>query len=138
MVARVRLAPEHAELLLAHARRDAPLECCGVLIGRIEGELATIEDVRPGRNLSAAHDLYELDPEDFVAADAAAEALGFSVLGFYHSHPRGPDRLSEVDRARAWPAYIYLLICPETRSGSAFSAWVQPASGQVFSPLALE
>ena len=32
----------------------------------------------------------------------------------------------QVDRARAWPGYIYLLIAPETGSASGFSAWINP------------
>jgi proteasome lid subunit RPN8/RPN11 len=79
-----------------------------------------------------------LDPEDFVAADAAASGTGFEVIGFYHSHPRGPARLSQVDRAGSWPGYVYLLIFPETRSGSGISAWVQPTAGAPFLPVVID
>ena len=134
---RVRLAAGLAEAMAGHALREAPRECCGVLIGRLEGGCARVEDVLPGTNIAASHDLYELAPEDFVRADAAAGDRGLEVLGFYHSHPRGPARLSHIDRARAWPRYIYLLIAPEIGSGSGFSAWLQPAEGQDFIPLDL-
>jgi proteasome lid subunit RPN8/RPN11 len=36
------------------------------------------------------------------------------VVGFYHSHPRGPAAPSETDRDRAtWTGYVYAIVAPE-------------------------
>lgn len=123
--------------LAAHARREAPRECCGVLIGRIDAAFHVMRAV-PGRNLIASHELFELDPEDFVRADAEAEAEGLAVVGFYHSHPRGPERLSKVDRERAWPGYLQVLIVLQSGSGCGFSGWVAPSERAEFIPVRLE
>lgn len=90
-----------------------------------------------GRNLIAAHDLYELDPEDFVRADSEADGEGLAVIGFYHSHPRGPERLSKIDRDRAWPGYLQVLVVPQSGSGCRFSAWVSPSEQAEFLPVTL-
>lgn len=126
------MPPEIAGALAGHARREEPRECCGVLIGRVEAGVYHVERAIPGKNRSASHDLYELDPEDFVRADAEAEAAGLEVLGFYHSHPRGPERLSQIDRERAWPGYVQVLI------GSGFSAWWQATENADFTSVTLE
>jgi proteasome lid subunit RPN8/RPN11 len=98
----------------------------------------SVERAIPCRNLVAAHDLYELDPEDFVRADALAEEAGLEVIGFYHSHPSGPDRLSQIDRERAWPGYVQLLIVPRIGSRCGFSAWWQATERAEFIPVSLE
>jgi proteasome lid subunit RPN8/RPN11 len=122
------------EAMHAHADREAPRECCGVLIGRWTGRDCEVVNALPGRNLATTVDLYELDPEDFVQADKRAGEVGLEVVGFYHSHPRGPDHLSEVDRRQAWAGYLYLLV---SGSGRGFTAWIAPATGAPFLPVLL-
>ena len=129
---RVRLPEGAAAVLDRHARTDAPREACGVLIGRVADGLCDVFELIPGRNRATSADRYELDPEDFVAADARATGRAMEVVGFYHAHPRGPDRLSRIDQDQAWPGYVYLLVCPEIGSGSVVSAWLQPAAGAAF------
>ena len=138
MITALALPPGARAALRAHADRESPRECCGLLIGRIVSGRAQVEQVIPGANLAPSHDLYLLDPEDFVRADADASARGFEVVGFYHSHPRGPARLSRTDLAGAWPEYAYLLISPPIGSDSGFSAWILPPDGQSFAPVTLE
>lgn len=130
----MRLPAGAVDELSRHAAEEAPGECCGLLIGTRQGDTCDVIYMKRGRNLAASHDLYELDPEDFVAADAEAEARGLSVVGFYHSHPRGPERLSALDERLAWPGYVYLLIGPQSLSGGGLRAWVAPC----FSPLTVE
>ncbi|WP_325064051.1 M67 family metallopeptidase [Halobacterium bonnevillei] len=53
---------------------------------------------------------YELDAEATLAVFDEAAATGREVVGFYHSHPAGPARMSETDREQAsWPGYVYVL-----------------------------
>ena len=48
-----------------------PHETCGLLVGRPVGDGAEVARVLQAGNLNTnrAHDRYELDPEDFLAAD---------------------------------------------------------------------
>lgn len=89
-----------------------PHEVCGLLLGRVEGERRLVEVVHPARNLNLerAHDRYELDPRDQLAAEQAARASGREVLGVWHTHPDHPATPSETDRAAAWSGWSYVIL----------------------------
>ncbi len=71
------------------AEAAAPLEACGVLLGRWESpSLVRVGGVTRAGNLAGQSDRFELHPADWVRAEACAKALGARVLGFWHSHPR--------------------------------------------------
>jgi proteasome lid subunit RPN8/RPN11 len=93
--------------IVAHARREAPRECCGLLIGND----TAIDEAVPARNLADAPTRYLMDPQDHVNALRDARRRGVHVLGFYHSHPYSSARPSETDRAEAtYPDHVYLII----------------------------
>lgn len=105
------------DALLAHAREGAPDEVCGVLGGSGRGreEEARVTSVHRVPNVAARpRTAYRLAPEDQFAAMEAVEAAGETVVGFYHSHPRGPPCPSATDEARAtWPDHYYVIVVPE-------------------------
>ena len=104
--------------LLAHAKAEAPAECCGLLAGREDrvGQHYRIANIiaREGAELinfdaaKAAH-LQSLSPESRAAVafvmDAREMSLAFkdmrarelTFMAIYHSHPRGPDHPSHTD-----------------------------------------
>ena len=87
-----------AEQIRTHARLTAPLECCGLLLG----VGTTITEARPARNVHLSPQThFEIDPQAMIDAHRAARAGGPQVLGYYHSHPRGPAQPSATDRAMA-------------------------------------
>lgn len=98
--------------VLAHAREGAPTEMCGVLGGRRADGVATVTETRRVANVAGTpRNRYELDPAEQVAAMDELETEGHEVVGFYHSHPRGPARPSGVDEARAtWEGYSYCIV----------------------------
>lgn len=54
---------------------------------------------------------YTIDPGDQMAAFEAIDEAGLDLIGFYHSHPRGPRKPSETDLDRAsWPDHSYLIV----------------------------
>jgi proteasome lid subunit RPN8/RPN11 len=81
--------------VLAHAREEAPRECCGMLIGR--GPVIA-RSVR-ARNLAESDTRFLIDPRDHVRAIRAARLAGLDVVGFYHSHPRSRAVPSPTDIA---------------------------------------
>lgn len=84
--------------MLDEAMRAAPDECCGILLGRS----GCIESLRPARNVHPApRTHFEIDPQALVDAHRAARAGGPEVIGYFHSHPRGPAAPSATDRAEA-------------------------------------
>lgn len=94
--------------MLAHARVEAPRECCGLLIG--QGE-SVVRSVR-ARNLDVKATRYLVDPEDHFAAIRAARADGLEVIGAYHSHPSSAPVPSATDIAEANSGsdFLYVIV----------------------------
>ena len=81
----------------AEAEASAGEECCGLLLG---GD--TIDEARPATNVAPDPiRCFEIDPQALSDAHRVARRGGPAVLGYYHSHPRGPAEPSAVDRAMA-------------------------------------
>jgi proteasome lid subunit RPN8/RPN11 len=98
------------------ARSAFPRECCGLIEGSRCGEDALATVLHPARNLAAGNDRFEIHPEDHFAALKAARARGQSLIGCYHSHPKGPPRPSAHDRQGAQEEHFLWLIAALDRS----------------------
>jgi proteasome lid subunit RPN8/RPN11 len=91
----VRISREHLDQVVAHALRDAPDECCGILGVRdaVVASVHELENVLRGPKVFG----FELGgssyPRAMMAIDDADEDLG--VL--YHSHTRSAPYPSQTD-----------------------------------------
>lgn len=84
--------------LLDEAERARPNEACGLLLGRD----ARVESVARCANVHPQPERrFEIDPHALIEAHRAARHGGPQVIGYYHSHPRGPAEPSATDRAHA-------------------------------------
>jgi proteasome lid subunit RPN8/RPN11 len=104
------------EDLRRHAEEAYPRECCGVLVGRGEGDgWRVTRAVRCGN--AAAGDAgarYEIDPRDLLRVAKAARERGEAIVGFHHSHPDHPARPSAADLEGAgWPGCAYVITSVE-------------------------
>ncbi len=81
--------------MVAHCRREAPLECCGLLGG--VGPL--VSSFHPLRNASASETRYDADPRDLIEAVRSLRGRGAEILAIYHSHPRWAAIPSRTDLA---------------------------------------
>ncbi len=81
------------EAMVAHCRREDPLECCGILGGR-DGRAVL---VFPLRNADSSPTRYTADPRDLIAAVQAMRESGDEIVAIYHSHPRWPAIPSKTD-----------------------------------------
>lgn len=125
--------------LLAHAREGRPEEVCGILAGRRDGDRRAVHRHYRVRNAHARPvGEYLLDPNEQLRVTLEVEdELGLEVIGFYHSHPAGPPRLSATDAARAsWPGATYFLVW--LRPGEGWGAWTWDAEGRRFVGEAVE
>ena len=98
------------------AREGRPTEICGVLGGSYEPEgTSRVHSQYPAANVAETpRTRYEIDPERQLAIFDRLEARGDEIVGFYHSHPRGPARPSETDAELAtWPDRSYLIVSLE-------------------------
>jgi len=127
----VRIDREALTAIVAHARRDAPNECCGLLVGR-PGEPASdsalratsdkgagphiLEAVPASNGASDPSRRYEISPVDYFAQIkrcrriSAEQSDTFAVLGAYHSHPRGEPDPSETDAAQAFRDFVFVIV----------------------------
>ena len=93
--------------IVAHARREAPHECCGLLIGTED----SIEDAVAAANVRASDVSFLVSPEDHFGAIRHARATGRSVVGAYHSHPRSSAVPSATDIAEANdPGLLHVIV----------------------------
>ncbi len=121
------------EEILRHAARSYPEECCGILVGSDEGE-RRVERVFPAENSERKrrHDRYAIDTGTFLKIDGEARAVGWDILGFYHSHPRYSFYPSETDRLRAWHGYSYLIVAVPEEGKAETRSWVLDRDGKGF------
>lgn len=96
--------------MLAHAREEAPRECCGLLIGKDE----SVERSVRARNIDTRATRYLIDPDDHFAAIRAARADAREVIGAYHSHPATAPVPSPTDIAEANSGsdFLYVIVSP--------------------------
>jgi len=124
-----------ADQLKAEAHAAAPRECCGALLGRRELARRVVRELRPARNVASTPEVeYVMHPDDLLRVLDESERGGAErqLLGFYHSHPRGPDGMSGTDRSRAtWDGFAYVLYAvPDDR----LAAWVWDQAERRFRP----
>jgi proteasome lid subunit RPN8/RPN11 len=110
----VRISRADWDELVAHAREDAPNECCGYLRAR-DG---VVEEVFRAVNKRASPYGYEFEFEALRAANELDDE-GFEVA-IYHSHPKSPAEPSQTDINLAhYPNWRYLIVSldgePEVR-----------------------
>ncbi len=100
------------QLMLLHAERTYPNECCGAMLGHIQGEKKVVTEAVPLENAYAGEqgERYELRPEDLRDADTAARARGLDLIGIFHSHPDANAYFSETDLKNSCPWYSFVVL----------------------------
>lgn len=104
------------ETIRERAREGQPNEICGVLGGAYEPEETSyVRSQYPADNVAEnPRTRYEIDPEQQLVIFDCLEDRDEEIVGFYHSHPRGPPRPSETDAQLAtWPNRSYLIVSLE-------------------------
>jgi [CysO sulfur-carrier protein]-S-L-cysteine hydrolase len=103
----MRVPREIYDDLMAHAREDAPNECCGLIGGR-NGK---VETVYRARNAEASPLRYNIDPRDQFRIMSEMDEKGEELSAIYHSHTASPAYPSQTDiNLAAYPGVIYLIV----------------------------
>lgn len=79
--------------MVDHCRREAPLECCGLL----GGNPPEVSSIHPLRNVEASPTRYLAEPRDVIDAVVALRARAAEIVAIYHSHPAWTAVPSVVD-----------------------------------------
>lgn len=103
----MRISAAVLDAMVAHARLEAPCECCGLLVG----DGSTIGESVRTRNLRRSETAYLVDPEDHFALLKRTRREGRAIVGAYHSHPRSPAAPSATDLAEAYYRdFVYVIV----------------------------
>lgn len=98
------------DTMLAHARREPAVECCGILAGR-DGVVTRIFPAANAAKNPATS--YEIAPKEIFERMREMRAEGIEMLGIYHSHPNGKNEPSQRDIDQAYYSEAaYFIISP--------------------------
>jgi proteasome lid subunit RPN8/RPN11 len=138
----LRLSQAQIEAIRQHGVRDYPNECCGILLGRLDGEWKQVSEVIALKNLrqepekaqelmplespesESERNRFLIDPREQLRVEREARARGLEVLGYYHSHPDHPALPSSYDREHAWPWYSYAIVSVVAGEPKELASWV--------------
>lgn len=135
----IRLPPDLARRIREAARAAYPEECCGLLIGHLEGDRLVIDEIAESVNLSASpRDSFEIDLRLRLTLQKTLRGTGRDIVGHYHSHPDAPAAPSDRDRAQAWEPDMVWLIAGVTDGevGDLAAFRLDEAAGR-FDPVAI-
>jgi len=100
--------------MVAHARATYPEECCGAMLGRLDGGCKLVQAALPLANVyqGERRARYELRPEDLLRADQEARRRKLELIGIYHSHPDCDAYFSTTDLQNScpWLSFVVLSI----------------------------
>jgi proteasome lid subunit RPN8/RPN11 len=110
--------------MLAQARAECPVECCGLLAGAIaEDGTGLVVERYPLVNAAASRIEYLSDPASMFAAWKDMRHRGLEVLAVYHSHPTSSPIPSMKDLAHSYGAGIVNLIISLTTEPPEVRGW---------------
>jgi proteasome lid subunit RPN8/RPN11 len=112
----LKISQSDFDALRRHGEQTYPHECCGVLLGSMEGDERRVSEVVPCGNTrdDRPQDRYHIDPRELVRIQRQGRERGLDIVGFYHSHPDHPARWSQTDLAEAhWIGCSYVITSVE-------------------------
>ena len=93
--------------LIEHARKEYPLESCGILAGK-NGKITKLYSVENTKKSSSS---YLMEPEEQLRVFQEIEEEGLELTAIYHSHPHSPAFPSQRDVDSAfYPDSLILII----------------------------
>jgi proteasome lid subunit RPN8/RPN11 len=95
-----------------HGEETYPHECCGVLLGQMDGDVRTVTSTARCSNTrtDSPQNRYHIDPKELVRIQREARGRDEDIIGFYHSHPDHPAQWSKTDLEEAhWIGCSYVI-----------------------------
>jgi [CysO sulfur-carrier protein]-S-L-cysteine hydrolase len=104
--------------VIAHAREEYDLECCG-MIAYEQGEQGEPDElpraarvVHRAKNIHASRKRFEIDGKEVLRAEGEFEDAGLRMGAIYHSHTHTEPYPSQTDInfARNWPGVEWVIV----------------------------
>lgn len=136
----LKLTSVHLQEIQTHAESTYPEECCGLLIGQIQGDDKTLIEVLPTENSwgdeiddfqaiettankTSKRNRFSIAPKVMFEVQKSVRDRNLDIIGIFHSHPDNPARPSEFDRAIAWTAYSYIIVSVQQGKACDLKSW---------------
>jgi proteasome lid subunit RPN8/RPN11 len=135
----LRLPGALADEIRRHGEAAYPAECCGAMVGRVEGAAKAVLGLSPAvnRRTDDPH-RYLIAPDDLRRLEHEVREAGQEIVGYYHSHPDHPARPSAFDTEHAWPWYSYLIVRIDRGRGVDMASWVLDDERPIMYPESLD
>jgi proteasome lid subunit RPN8/RPN11 len=102
----LRLSQALVDEIVAHARDEAPNECCGIVAGK-DGEATR---VYPATNAAASPVRYEIAPEDLLRIWNDIDDRGWVLEDHSHVKSAAYPSQTDINLAHNWPNAVYLIV----------------------------
>ncbi len=89
----IRIPKSIYQRIVDHAKKEWPLECCGILSGRDE----TVEKAYELQNEEGSSVRYSMPPREQLRVFGEMEKKSIVMIAIYHSHPHTIPFPSETD-----------------------------------------
>jgi len=115
--------------MVAHAEATYPNECCGAMLGSIDGDQKLVSVSLRLDNAAAGSQAayYELRPEDLLRADREARERKMDLIGIYHSHPDCDAYFSQTDLKNSCPWYSFVVLSIQKGRFDHANSWLPNA-----------
>ncbi len=105
----LRITSKHVEAILEQSRAEYPDECCGVILGPEDKDLAQI--LKPMINAAHSPTFYEFDSKDLLSLYRELDDNSQEIVVVYHSHTETEAYPSRTDISYASePNAHYVLV----------------------------
>ena len=113
--------PKHIhEKMVDHAKREWPLECCGILGGKKETVVKAFEL----SNMEKSSTRYLMSPQEQLRVFEELEKESIDMIAIYHSHPHTIPFPSETDVKMAfYPEVSSIIISLQERDNPVVKAF---------------
>jgi proteasome lid subunit RPN8/RPN11 len=110
--------------MIAHVDEHAPLEACGLLAGLN----SKVESVIGVTNQAQSTVRFVMDPIEQLKAFEWIEFNGLDLVGIFHSHPDGPETVSQTDIAEAAYEVVHVILARVDSKWRARGFWIKDGS----------
>jgi [CysO sulfur-carrier protein]-S-L-cysteine hydrolase len=104
----MRITADLYDQMVAHARAEAPNECCGMVATRDD----EVVKVYRTTNVEASPFRFVIDGAEQLQVYNEIESAELDLGAIYHSHTRTEPRPSQTDInfSKAWPGVLWIIV----------------------------
>ena len=131
----IKLRAEHLLEIENHGKETYPMECCGLLLGKISNDEKIVIQILKAKNereQQQQHNRFLISPRTMFDSQKIARANKMDILGFYHSHPDAEACPSKFDLDHAWPFYAYVILSVKKGKTKTMTCWKLSKDRSIF------